>query len=119
MKSRDEIVLEKILQYIDQIKEASNEYGNTYDAFANSSVYRNACCMCVLQIGELCKVVSKSIRDKEKQVPWKEWCGIRDVFAHQYTELNIEVAWNTIEDDIPILEENVKNILRRMKDTDL
>lgn len=46
----------------------------------------------------------------------RKWCGIRDVFAHQYTELNIEVAWNTIEDDIPVLEENVKDILKRMTD---
>lgn len=111
MKRKDEIILGKILKYIAQIGEAVGEYGDSYEAFEASSVYRNACCMCILQIGELCKVLSTELREKETQVPWRQWCGIRDIFAHQYAELDVEVAWNTIEDDLPVLERNVKRIL--------
>ncbi len=33
---------------------------------------------------------------QEKVVPWKEWCGIRDIFAHQYSNLDCQSAWDTI-----------------------
>lgn len=116
MKSRDEIVLEKILKYISQIEDAYNDYGYSFEAFTGSSVYRNACCMCILQIGELCKVLTNEFRERESVVPWKNWCGIRDIFAHQYGEMDFEVAWNTLEDDLPYLKKNVIRILNQMKE---
>ena len=115
MKGRDEIILEKILKYIAQIEEAHKDYGSNFETFKESSVYRNACCMCVLQIGELCKVLTPEFRKRETSVPWKEWCGIRDIFAHQYARMDIEVAWNTLEDDLPILKDNVEKILHKIQ----
>ncbi len=118
MKNRDETVLLKILKYISQIEDAHKDYGNNFESFQSSSVYRNACCMCVLQIGELCKVISDELRQSENQVPWREWCGIRDIFAHQYAEMDVEIAWNTLEDDLPVLKENVERILREIQEKD-
>ena len=112
MKSRDEVILEKILKYIEQIEDAHRDYGNTFEAFNSSTVYRNACCMCVLQIGELCKALTKDFRNREEKIPWREWCGIRDVFAHQYAELDVKIAWNTLENDLPELKENAERILK-------
>ena len=40
------------------------------------------------------------LRKEYPQVPWREWCGVRDIFAHQYEELKIDVAWDTIEHDV-------------------
>lgn len=70
-------------------------FQNNYDKFVEISVFQNACCMFVLQIGELCKVVSKELREREVNIPWREWCGIRDIFAHQYSNLDYQSAWGT------------------------
>lgn len=67
--------------------------------------------MCILQIGELCKVISDELRMQEKTIPWKEWCGIRDVFAHQYSNLDYESAWGTIQRDLPELKKGVERII--------
>ena len=67
--------------------------------------------MCILQIGELCKVVSDELRTEEKVNPWKEWCEIRDVFAHQYSNLDHQSAWDTIQTDLPELKQEVERIL--------
>ncbi len=82
MKNRDKVILKKILDYCNQIREACDMFENDYNKFKSSSVFQNACCMCILQIGELCKMLSEELKIKENIVPWKEWCGIRDVFAH-------------------------------------
>ncbi|MDY5871382.1 MAG: HepT-like ribonuclease domain-containing protein, partial [Lachnospiraceae bacterium] len=88
---------------------------NDYDKFINISVFQNACCMCILQVGELCKVVSEELKEQKKTIPWKEWCGIRDIFAHQYSNLDCQSAWDTIQNDLPQLKIEIERILKEMK----
>ena len=112
MKSKDVTILRKILEYCNQLKEACDMFANEYNKFVESSVFQNACCMCILQIGELCKIISEEMRVEEKAIPWKEWCGIRDIFAHQYSNLDHQSAWDTIQYDIPELKAEVERILQ-------
>lgn len=111
MKNKDIIILKKILQYCTEVKEACTMFNNSFDDFCNNSIFQNATCMCILQIGELCKVVSEELREEEKDIPWKDWCGIRDIFAHQYSNLDYESAWETVQCDLPKLEKEVARIL--------
>ena len=115
MKNKDIIVLKKILEYCSQVSEACNIFDNNYDKFVNISVFQNACCMCILQIGELCKVVSEDLKREENTIPWKEWCGIRDIFAHQYSNLDHQSAWDTIQNDLPELKMEVERILEKIQ----
>ena len=56
-------------------------------------------------------MISDELRETEKDIPWKEWCGIRDIFAHQYSNLDYQSAWDTIQNDLPELKEEVERIL--------
>ena len=69
MRNKDSIILKKILEYCDQVSEACEMFGNDYDKFINISVFQNACCMCILQVGELCKVVSEELKE-QNQMQW-------------------------------------------------
>lgn len=115
MKNKDIIIVKKIIEYCIQIKEALEMFNNDFTKFKSVSVFQNACCMCILQIGELCKLVSVELRNEEKIIPWKEWCGIRDVFAHQYSNIDFESAWDTIQHDLPELEKQMRRILENIK----
>ena len=111
MKHKDIIILKKIIQYCNDVEEACVMFQNDFEAFKNQSVFRNATCMCILQIGELCKIISPELRNTEKEIPWREWCGIRDIFAHQYSNLDYDSAWYTIQNDLPELKLNLLTIL--------
>ena len=63
MKTKDVIILKKILDYCRQLDEACDMFDNDYNNFIRNSVFQNACCMCILQIGELCKVISEELPD--------------------------------------------------------
>lgn len=115
MKNKDVVILNKILVYCSQCKEACDMFGNDFEKFKAVSVFHNSCCMCILQIGELCKLISPSLREASPEISWKAWCGIRDVFAHQYSNLDLESAWDTIYNDLPVLESAVKKILSGLK----
>ena len=115
MKNKDIIIVKKIIEYCAQINEALDMFDNSFSKFKSMSVFQNACCMCILQIGELCKLASNELRNEETRVPWKEWCGIRDVFAHQYSNVDLESAWDTIQNDLPQLEKDMKRIYDKIK----
>lgn len=112
MKSKDIIVLQKILKYCNEINQTCQHFGTSIDEFSNNFIFRNACSMCILQIGELCKVISEELRNEVPEIPWKSWCGIRDIFAHQYSNMDYEVAWETIVSDIPILKSKCEELLK-------
>lgn len=112
MKSKDVILLKKIIEYCNQAEEACEMFGNNYEKFITNSVFTNSCCMCVLQIGELCKLLSDEIRLEENNIPWKQWCGIRDIFAHQYSNLDYQSEWDTIQEDLPVLKNKITDILK-------
>lgn len=76
MKSKDIIVLQKILKYCNEINQTCQHFGTSIDEFSNNFIFRNACSMCILQIGELCKVISDELRNEVPEIPWKSWCGI-------------------------------------------
>ncbi len=111
MKNRDISIIKKILNYCIQIEEAMNMFQKDFIIFSSNSVFQNACCMCVLQIGELAKALSDECKLENKDIPWKEWCGIRDIFAHQYSSLDIESAWLTLIKDIPILKSRCVSLI--------
>jgi len=52
LANRDITILDKIIEYCDQINEARTQLGDSLEALQGNSVYRNAVSMCILQIGE-------------------------------------------------------------------
>lgn len=111
MKNKDILIIRKISNYCSQIEDAMEMFQNDYTKFKTNSVFQNACCMCVLQIGELAKLLSEELKKDHKDIPWKEWCGIRDVFAHQYSNIDIESAWLTLISDVPKLQQKCNELI--------
>ena len=110
MKNRDDALLRRIIEYCSETEEAIKFFGGE-DVFRNNKVFRNAACMPIMQIGELCKLVSNDTRESNPQIDWRGWCGVRDIMAHQYTNLDYKKTWLIIEKDLPKLKEDISSII--------
>ena len=82
MKNRDDALVRKILEYCDETDEAIQTFGDDENLLAENKVFRNAVCMPILQIGELCKLVSTDLREKKTDLDWAGWCGVRGVMNY-------------------------------------
>ena len=111
MKNRDKVILEHILMYCDQIHQAVELFGNAYEKFESDAVYRNACCMCILQIGEITSKLSKEIQEMRPEIPWRAIKDMRNICAHTYGDIDIETVWDTITNDIPAFRNECERIL--------
>lgn len=100
---RDLSILRHIISYCDDIAETMERFGSSLDAFSKDKAYRNACAMCILQIGELGGHLSQEFRSAHRQMPWNEMKAMRNIVAHAYGSISIQTTWETLEDDIPAL----------------
>ena len=111
LSERDLHILERIQAYCEDIFETVNRFGDSYEAFCSDKAYRNACALCILQIGELAGHLSEEFRAQHAQMPWNEIKAMRNIVAHAYGSISVQMTWETIEQDIPALSEFCRTAL--------
>jgi uncharacterized protein with HEPN domain len=57
-------------------------------------------------IGEAAKRLSEDTKSKI-DLPWKRITGFRDVAIHDYTDLDLEDVWDTVNKDISELKAKI------------
>jgi len=51
------------------------------------------------------------LRDIYPEIPWNEIAGMRDKLIHNHFGVDIDAVWLTAKDEIPILKEQIIEIL--------
>ena len=54
-------------------------------------------------LGEATRRLSVEFKDQHKEIPWHLLRGMRDRLIHEYDEVDIELIWDIIQNDIPEL----------------
>lgn len=62
-------------------------------------------------IGEAVKKVPEDIRLRYPDVEWKKIASLRDVLIHEYFGVDREMIWDIIQNKLPLLEKQIKQIL--------
>jgi uncharacterized protein with HEPN domain len=66
---------------------------------------------CVEIIGEAANSISKEFKNNSSQIPWPEIIGMRNRLIHAYFEINLDILWKTLTDDLPPLIDEIKKII--------
>lgn len=116
-KDRIKTYLKVSIEEIDLIEKMSAGIKSPQDfgqSITGMTVFR-ACGMSIQYITEnFIKIRNKVTADffsSYKQVPWKAVFGMRNVIAHEYTDIDDEAVFNTIHNDMPVLKETAEKIL--------
>jgi uncharacterized protein with HEPN domain len=70
------------------------------DRFAQQAVAYN-----LAVLGEAARALSREMRDRYPDVPWRDVIAQRNVVVHQYHNLDVENLWTTATKDIPRLDD--------------
>lgn len=111
MDSKDKAVLKKILRHIESIMAYCKDCHSLGD-FSADSMRLEATVFNLMQIGELAK---ESLSDETKAqiqtIPWQQIYGMRNRIVHGYSGVNMQIVWDTVSVDIPMLHKELKSII--------
>lgn len=54
-------------------------------------------------IGEAAYQLSEETRASIPQMPWEDIIGMRHRLVHAYFDINLDILWRTVQDDLPAL----------------
>lgn len=109
MKSKDRIIIQKIIGYIDDIE----KYVDGFQAkdFLDDKKTITACAFTVSQIGELVKEIDIETMNNYDTIPWNSIKGMRNRIVHDYENVDLSVLWGTIKESLPDLKDKLKDII--------
>jgi uncharacterized protein with HEPN domain len=54
-------------------------------------------------IGEAAYQVSQATRTRASMIPWEDIIGMRHRLVHAYFDINLDILWKTVQEDLPSL----------------
>lgn len=71
-------------------------------------------CMKLIFMGESVKTIDRLSAGKLfplfPSIPWKEIMKLRDIIAHHYFKIDVDVIYSTIKEDLPLLQDALAQI---------
>lgn len=67
--------------------------------------------MCITQLGELVNRLSDEAKESSQNIPWRAIKGMRNLHALDYENVDMEIVWNTLIEDIPMLKQSLEKLL--------
>jgi uncharacterized protein with HEPN domain len=106
---RDEIITKKILIEIGDINKFIDKM--TEEDFYNDVKTQKAVIMSLINIGELSKSFSDEFIAANDKIPWKKVQAMRNVAAHKYETVDMQIVWDTIKISIEELKKELQKLL--------
>jgi uncharacterized protein with HEPN domain len=66
-------------------------------------------------IGEAVKNLPPDFKAKYPDVDWRRIAGMRDVIIHGYFGVDLDLTWQTIHKNLPVLKAQVEEIMKERK----
>lgn len=109
--SRDQDALLDILEAIALIR----EHAPAAEEALREDVVRQAAVLRWIHIvGEAANRVSPELRQAHPEVPWRRVVDMRNLIAHAYDVVRLDIVWQAIQRDLPELEGHVSAILAEL-----
>jgi len=110
MQSKDIIRLRHI---IDEAGEACKyAEGISLDEFVEDGKTVRAVIRSIEVIGEAASKISIEFRMEHPDVPWQKVIGMRNRLIHVYFDIDYNIIWQTVKENLPPLIEQLQSILK-------
>ena len=100
-----------MLECIAKIKEYTNEM--SFEDFQSDQKTIDAVLRNLEVIGEAVRHVPTTIQESYADLPWAEIRAMRNIVAHEYFGVNLNIIWNTIKSNLPPIVEKLEEILEK------
>jgi uncharacterized protein with HEPN domain len=64
-------------------------------------------------VGEAANQVTKERQEKLRGIPWARVIGMRNRLTHAYMDVDLDILWSTVANDLPPLIEALQKVIPR------
>ncbi len=107
--SKDKTRLLHILEAIDNINEFKKDI--SFEDFSDNKILKYAIFYNVAIIGEAAYKLTKEFIESHTEVPWRSIINMRHVIVHGYYQIDAEILWETINNDLTDLKTAVEGYI--------
>ena len=86
-------------------------FDKTWDQFCADMQCQDAVVRRIKIIGEAARRLSQETRDTYPQIPWREMTSMRNLVIHEYDVVDINQVWDTVQNKLPPLIEELAKIV--------
>jgi len=106
----EKLYLVDIVEAADRI--ASMVNGLTEDEWIDDDMRRDGVMYRLIIIGEAASHLSAEFRSRHPSINWRSIVGFRNFAIHEYFAADWGLVWLTVREDVPLLAEQIGQILR-------
>ncbi|HSD57819.1 MAG TPA: DUF86 domain-containing protein [Methanotrichaceae archaeon] len=109
MKKDDKVFLQHILDAMARIEQYLE--GVSIEQFMQNGLIQDGVVRQLEIIGEASRNLSPDLCQSHPEVEWRQIIGLRNRIAHAYFSIDLEIIWEIVHRNLPMLKDKMKQIL--------
>lgn len=106
------ILLQDILESIELIEKRMK--GVSYEVFTDDIDLQDMITRRLEIIGEAVRKLPDEFRERHANINWQDPARMRSALIHGYDEVDLDVIWDTITEDLPPFKEKIEKLLQKI-----
>lgn len=112
MTKHPHILLQHILESIEWIEKDIK--GLSEQEFLENVPIQDAVVRRIEIIGEAVKSLPEGLKNENPQTPWQDIADMRNKLIHEYFEVDLELVWEVVKEDLSPLKKQVEILLKNL-----
>jgi uncharacterized protein with HEPN domain len=105
---------ERLLDNHEAIENVRKYAARGKDAFRNDELIQTWILHHIQILGEAAARISDEFQERHPDIPWFKIVGMRNILVHDYFNIDIDAVWSVVENDLPLLYNQIGRLLRRL-----
>jgi uncharacterized protein with HEPN domain len=110
MLDKDYYILLSIYETIEKIIRYTTDYKSAEELYKNDRDF-DATMMNFIVIGEAVGKLSDDVKKKYGRIDWQKIYSLRNIIAHHYFGINVDIVWQIITTDLPKLKTEINRMV--------
>ncbi len=110
MLKKDYYIILSMIENIEKIARYTSAYKSADELYQNDRDF-DAAMMNFIVIGEDVGKLADEFKAKNDQVDWQKIYALRNIIAHHYFGINVDIIWQIICLDLPKLKDDLNKLL--------
>jgi len=112
MLNKDYYILLSMLENVEKIFRYTSNYNSADELYQNDRDF-DAAMMNFIVFGEEAGKLTEELKSKNELIDWQKIYSLRNIIAHHYFGINVDIVWQIISIDLPKLKDDLNKLLNK------